>query len=941
MDNAEPPPPGEGDQEPPPPGEGDQSPGESLDFVGHKPSNDKQTFDECRPFDSYQSSDTHQSIDQDIKANANEHNSSFDGKGPVGFAAAFQQIIHSVGPSPNRFPGPFGISRPPGVEGLNKPPYPGTMPPPFRPVDPSSFNPSADNLTKSNDPNGMDELRSVSDEQKHFGDNRNSSEHEDSSLSQINQKKSGSLPSLLDIEVKLPPPVKNEEDLDGSKDGPNRKGNIDYTPSLRTSVTFGPQNTSAFGAGSLNKPYGFEKRLPSSFSRPPRPLWASRPNFVQPGYNPTNSGVFPTQGYRYNTPPNYPAVGQGYNGNPSQNVPVNPVAYNDHNNVRYGSLKRRSFDSNGQDNETPAKKWSSYGNSDLYSVKDENSSYERVRKAVTPLWNLPINVQLEKKDGAFLEFLGHLKSSLISTNQALSVWFEHQEYKSYNNKLYVESKQILASPVTYGYRNKCDFVIGFDPETKKTRVGLLIEQGSSFVGPVGHLYHISEEMKCVAVELEKYCQSSEILPFDLTSGKGHWMGATVRQSKFSELMLNISFNPQELTKLQLKSVKEKLETYFMSGPGQQCRISSLFFTTRKQWESGETENIFGDSSITEEICGKRFQISPRTFFSVNSSAAELMYNTISGMVHLNMGCTLIDICCGTGSIGLSLSDRCGQVLGIDILEDAVNDANKNALSNNITNCEFMTGSVEDSLPNLWRRVTFSEAICIVDPPRAGIGSKAIQSIRKNSSVTKIVYIASDPYSSVKNFLDFARPPSNTFKGEPFVPVRAIPVDLFPHTSNFCIVFLFMRVKMADLLSPENVDVNSYLRGISDTTNSQIIPEHSGASGPPPDLTWKKVQSAGSDDRTLDQSQESLSTELSEEQIQWLDQMVDHYGPAFEREQWIESFKAQNAEARANYLASLDQSQSHPTGESKNDESNAASSYNRTEDTINDKSKGKY
>ena len=947
--------------EPPPPGEGDQSPHEVADFVGYKPSNDEPPFNESREFDSNQSSDIHRSRSKESadKIVSNDQNSSFVGKGPVGFAAAFQQIIQSVGPSPKRFPGPYGVPRHPVVDGLNTPHYPGTIPPPFPPIVQPSHISSTDNLTSSNEPHELEEGKLLSDEQKFSDVNRNSCERDSNSLSQTNQNKPGALPSLLDIEVKLPPPAKNEENSISTKDGAHVKGHIDYTPSLRTSVTFGPQNANgtnagSFGAGSLNKPYGFEKRLPNTFSRPPRPPWTSRPNFIRPGYNPTPPGAFHMQGHRYNNQLNYPGLGQGYNSNPSQNIPLNSIVYNDQSGSVHGGLKRRSFESNGQENETPAKKWSIYGNSDQYNtsspklgsqqpglnVVDENSPFERVKKAVTPLCNMPISVQLEKKEGAFQEFLGHLKTSLISTNQALSAWFEHQESKSYNNKLYLESKQILASPVSNGYRNKCDFVIGFDPETKKTSVGFLIEQGSSLVGPVGHLNHIPDGMKYITLELEKYCQASEISPFDVNTGKGHWMGATIRQSKFGEIMLNISFHPQELNKLQLKLVKEKLETYFTSGPGQLCRISSLFFTTRKQWESGETENLYGTSSITEEICGKRFQISPRTFFAVNASAAELMYYTISGMVHLNMSCTLVDMCCGTGSIGLSLSDRCGQVLGIDILEDAVNDANKNALANNITNCEFMTGSVEDSLPNLWRRVTFSEAICIVDPPRAGIGSKAIQSIRKNSSVTKIVYIASDPYSSVKNFLDFARPPSNSFKGEPFVPVRAIPIDLFPHTSNFCILFLFMRVKMADLLSPENVDVNSYLRGSSDTTNSDNIPEHNAASGPPPDLSWKKVQSAVGENRSLNQGPEVLSTELSEEQLQWLDQMVQHYGSAFEREQWIESFKAQNAEARANYLAGLDPAQSYPTGASKTDDTAVEKDYGLNKETTSTKSTGK-
>ena len=93
--------------------------------------------------------------------------------------------------------------------------------------------------------------------------------------------------------------------------------------------------------------------------------------------------------------------------------------------------------------------------------------------------------------------------------------------------------------------------------------------------------------------VEKYCQASDIPPFDLNSGVGHWMGATIRQTKLGEIMLNVAFHPQDLNKLQLKSVKEKLGAYFSSGPGRGCNINSLFFTSRKQWESGETENIYG------------------------------------------------------------------------------------------------------------------------------------------------------------------------------------------------------------------------------------------------------------------------------------------------------------------------------------------------------------
>ena len=944
-----------------------------------------------------------------LDENPTNASGNFDGKGPIGFDAAFEQICQSgVGPRPMRFGQAPGM--PPrfnGIGGFNPrfqgPRLSGFGNPNMPPIISRGFNanlePIADRRAPTA-PEGAEVLNEMGNTLTH--DKETCNDLGDKTDQPLSEKKPGALPSLLDIQVKLPPPANNinipsnlpentnlqklphesNQDEMNSTEGAQINKNKDFTPTLRTSVTFangpthGPPNS-----GLLNKPYGFEKRLPNALQRQQHPPWFRPPNLIRPARPPNMSATYNYQGHRFNGPPGYAAASQGYGNFQPHPSPLHPVIYNESDSMPIGiensagnsSLPyaqtndlKRSFESGtSEENGAPSKRMlhdgslnsnpkdvnAMYTNQGILNkepvtaTKDDKSVYERVRKVVTPLWNMPITVQLEKKNGACNEFLGHLKNGLVSANQALNIWFQHQEGKS-KNGIYLESKEILASPVTNGYRNKCDFVIGINPETKLTTVGFLIEQGTSFVGPLGHLSHISEGMKYVALELEKYCQASEISPFDLGSGNGHWMGATIRQSKFGEIMLNVAFHPQELNKLQIKSVKEKLRAYFITGPGQVCSISSLFFTTRKQWESGETENIYGTPTITEEVCGKRFQVSSRSFFAVNTSAAELMYNTISEMVHLNLGCTLVDICCGTGSIGLSLSDRCGQVLGIDILEDAINDANKNALANNITNCEFMTGSVEEHLPNLWRRVTFSEAICVIDPPRAGIGSKAIQSIRKYASVTKVIYVASDPQSAVKNFLDFVRPPSNIFKGDPFVPVKAAPVDLFPHTSNFCIVFLFMRVKMADLISPENVNVESYLRGAGEKQNSRgasrgltnntnpyrnsnTFPEHSVNAGPAPDLTWKKVQASSNNTiQSNQQSRESLSSELSEEQIDWLDQMVQLYGSAFQRDQWIESFKAQNAEASANYLAGIEQSQTYPTAQEslkKTEQNNPANS----------------
>ena len=168
--------------------------------------------------------------DQEDKANSvgsKNQNTSFDGKGPVGFAAAFQQIIHSVGPTPNRFPGPLAIPHPPGDDGFSD--YPGSMPPSFRPMSQAPLM-TTDNISiTTNESQNNDDTRSV--EENLLLQNRKSCEREDSSNFKIKEKKPGGLPSLLDIEVKLPPPVKN---LD-SGEGIDSKGTNDFTPSLRTS----------------------------------------------------------------------------------------------------------------------------------------------------------------------------------------------------------------------------------------------------------------------------------------------------------------------------------------------------------------------------------------------------------------------------------------------------------------------------------------------------------------------------------------------------------------------------------------------------------------------------------------------------------------------------------------------------------------------------------
>ena len=90
----------------------------------------------------------------------------------------------------------------------------------------------------------------------------------------------------------------------------------------------------------------------------------------------------------------------------------------------------------------------------------------------------------------------------------------------------------------------------------------------------------------------------------------------------------------------------------------------------------------------------------------------------------------------------------------------------------------------------------------MDPPRAGLHKDALKAIRNTLAIKKLVYISCDAKNAMKNFVDLSRAPSGTAKGDPFLPVRIIPVDLFPHTRGFELVILFERVAWGDILNTE-------------------------------------------------------------------------------------------------------------------------------------------
>ncbi len=194
--------------------------------------------------------------------------------------------------------------------------------------------------------------------------------------------------------------------------------------------------------------------------------------------------------------------------------------------------------------------------------------------------------------------------------------------------------------------------------------------------------------------------------------------------------------------------------------------------------------VFGDGYITDVLCGLRFKLSPRSFYQVNRDQAEILYGLAADALSLTGQETLLDLYCGTGTIGLSMAHKVKTLIGADIVAPAIADAKENARVNGITNAQFMCGDAVAVAKQLQQQGVQPDAV-IIDPPRKGCAGSLLETIVQMAP-QKIAYVSCDPATLARDLkcLD-----SLGYKAE-----YVIPVDLFPGTMHVETVALLSRQK---------------------------------------------------------------------------------------------------------------------------------------------------
>ncbi|XP_056252170.1 tRNA (uracil-5-)-methyltransferase homolog B [Seriola aureovittata] len=431
---------------------------------------------------------------------------------------------------------------------------------------------------------------------------------------------------------------------------------------------------------------------------------------------------------------------------------------------------------------------------------------ERLVDAVTPLCRLSYDEQLELKQN-------HQERILSQLSDHLAGDYQSQFSSPVKGKLSFPVLPILPSPVRDGYRNKSTFSVNKGVDGNPKTVGFYVGtgKGRNIVCINGdHLLNMPEKHKLVARCYQDFIRLSSLEPCLLFHTGGHWREVTVRTNTEGHTMAIVYFHPQTLTPDEVAIHKADLVDYFIRGPGSVCQLDSLFFQessmTRCSHEESPYQLLHGQPHIYEEVLGFKFRISADAFFQVNQAAAEVLYGTVRDLCVPNaekgdgqarVGGTLLDVCCGTGAIGITISPRVDRIIGIELIEQAVEDARHNAALNNVLNCEFIPGKAEVVLPGLMSQLSSAAGglTAVVNPARAGLHYRVVRALRNQPSIRRLVYVSCKPDGeAMRNFRQLCCEPDlpKKLSGEAFSPTLAVPVDMFPHTPHCELVLLFER-----------------------------------------------------------------------------------------------------------------------------------------------------
>ncbi|MDW7675920.1 MAG: 23S rRNA (uracil(1939)-C(5))-methyltransferase RlmD, partial [Bacillota bacterium] len=258
----------------------------------------------------------------------------------------------------------------------------------------------------------------------------------------------------------------------------------------------------------------------------------------------------------------------------------------------------------------------------------------------------------------------------------------------------------------------------------------------------------------------------------------------LREGKKGQLMVvAVTGDSNDTSKLQ--QVAQELLTNSAKAEATYCLNVTSFYHNINPIEGSlilgrEFIHLGGTKQLSITIGQLEFLISPAAFFQVNTAQTEVLYNKTAEYAALTGAEVVLDAYCGTGTIGLYLADKAKEVVGIEVVAEAINDARQNAIHNQISNAQFKVGKVEGLLPQMVQQGFYAEVV-ILDPPRAGCDPQVLAAISQMEP-NRIVYVSCDPATLARDLKIMVE--------EGYEVKEVQPVDMFPQTSHVeCVVLI--------------------------------------------------------------------------------------------------------------------------------------------------------
>ena len=368
-----------------------------------------------------------------------------------------------------------------------------------------------------------------------------------------------------------------------------------------------------------------------------------------------------------------------------------------------------------------------------------------------------------------------------------------------NSKDY-EWEGILGSPSQTAYRNKMEFTFG--DAYKDGPLALGLHQKGSFydILTVDGCEIIGADWSRILTATLAFFSGRNVPFFHRMRHEGILRNLVVRQSRANgQFLINLvtstqwdayGFDVKQLLQAFVEMLLELEKSDAFAGS-----IAGILYTENDALgdvvQSDRMELLYGQDYIEEEILGLKFKISPFSFFQTNTGGCEVLYEKardyiMRGSVKLDSDKTVFDLYSGTGTIAQMMAAVSKKVIGIEIVEEAVEAAKENAKANGLSNCEFIAGDVLKAID----LVDEKPDLIIVDPPRDGIHPKALEKILA-FGVGEIVYISCKPTSLARDLETIIRRGYHVDK--------VCCVDQFPRTSHVETVVLLSQQKPDDTI----------------------------------------------------------------------------------------------------------------------------------------------